>query len=141
MQTVTTNWVIRTAVLGVGAVLVMYAQWPAIYDVLRNARIVPIEEPLTELYFNDSVELPTSAARPLVFSFTIRNLEGKDMVYPYVIRAEFDDGSVVELERNSISVAMNDMVRIPITTRIRPPQSARVIVEVLEKQHISFLVR
>lgn len=123
------------------AVVTVYAAWPSIYASLGDLRVIPSDEPLTELYFNDVESLPESTARPLTFSFTIHNMEGKDMIYPYVVSAEFADGSATVLDRNTIPIAEGDAVRIPETLRLDVSGKARIIVELSAKQHISFLLK
>lgn len=118
----------------------MYSAWPSIYSALHERKVIPADEPLTELYFNDIETLPRSATQALSFSFTIHNMEGKDMIYPYVVRAESPDGRIMVLDRNTIPIAHGDAARIPETLRLVATGKARIIVE-LPDEHISFLLQ
>ncbi|OGG59805.1 hypothetical protein A2765_04430 [Candidatus Kaiserbacteria bacterium RIFCSPHIGHO2_01_FULL_56_24] len=118
----------------------MYSVWPSIYSALYERKVIPADEPLTELYFNDTETLPRSATRALSFSFTIHNMEGKDMIYPYVVRAEFPDDRVMVLDRNTIPIAHGDAVRIPETLHLGVTGKVRIIVE-LPDERISFLLQ
>ena len=119
----------------------LYAEKAQIYAVMVGLKLVPIEEPLTELYFNDTDTLPQSAARPIAFSFTIHNLEGKDMTYPYVVSAKFADKRAFVIDQNTIPIANGDSAKIPES--FRPTLGAQMIIVELpdQKEHISFLVR
>lgn len=119
----------------------IYAAWPSINASLHTLKVMPADEPLTELYFNDIESLPQSATRSLEFSFTIHNLEGKDMIYPYAVLAEFPDGRVTVLDRNTIPIAQGDAVRIPETLRLKASGKVRIIVELPDTQRISFLLK
>lgn len=119
----------------------MYVAWPSINASLHELKVIPADEPLTELYFNDVETLPQSAAQTLIFSFTIHNMEGKDMIYPYVVLAQFPDGRLVELDRNAIPIAEGDAVSIPETLRLKATGKVRIIVELPEAQRVSFLLR
>lgn len=127
-------------VLALLAGVTIYSAWPNIAASLHALKVMPSEEPLTELYFNDVETLPQSPARPLTFSFTIHNLEGKDMIYPYAVLAQFPDGRLVELDRNTIPIADGDAIRIPETLRLKATGEVRIIVE-LPEEHISFLLK
>ncbi len=55
---------------------------------------IPIAiEPLTELYFEDHTKLPQNISldKEYSFQFTIRNLENKDMAYPYSVTKEYSN--------------------------------------------------
>ena len=118
----------------------VYVERAPLYDTLRGLKLVPIEEPVTELYFNDIDKLPTRAGA-LTFSFTIHNLEGKDMVYPYRVVAALEDGRQIELDQSTIPIAAGDASSIPESPRVQTRTGARIIVELPEQnQHISFLI-
>ena len=123
------------------AVGLLYAGRAQIYAVMVGLKLVPLEEPLTELYFNDTDTLPQTASKPLSFSFTINNLEGKDMTYPYIVSAKIVNGQRLILDQNTIPIAKGDAAKIPES--FRPTLGARTIIVELpeQKEHILFLVR
>ena len=108
---------------------------------MAGLKIVPLEEGLTELYFNDTDALPQSAARPIAFSFTIHNLEGKDMTYPYVVSVKFSDGRTLIVDKNTIPIANGDAAKIPESFRAIPGAQMIIIELPEQKEHISFLLR
>lgn len=74
-------------VLGVCA----YQYRVALTAELDSLRLLPREETFTELYVNDfatlAKNLPTSIApkKSILFSFSVHNLEGRHMSYPYAV--------------------------------------------------------
>ncbi len=58
-----------------------------IHDELIALDLLPKPEKLTELYFNNGANLPSSATanQPIQFSFVIHNLETTDYQYKYAI--------------------------------------------------------
>lgn len=112
-----------------------------IHAALADLKLVPLEESVTELYFNDSDTLPQSSAAPMSFSFTIRNLEGRDMVYPYVVSVRTANGTSVVLDTNTIPIGKGGAEKI--SESFRAPRGARAIVVAMpeQQQHISFLLQ
>ena len=108
---------------------------------MAGLKIVPLEEGLTELYFNDTDALPQSAARPIAFSFTIHNLEGKDMTYPYEVSIKFEGGRILVVDKNTIPIANGDAAKIPESFRAIPGAQMIIIELPEQKEHISFLLR
>lgn len=55
------------------------------YSFLEREQFIPHQEAFTELYFTDSAALPATIVKgdKVAFSFTIHNLEGHAMAYPY----------------------------------------------------------
>ena len=53
---------------------------------LAALKLIPVPETYTELYFNNTAQLPTSAtAQPVAFSFSIHNVTGQPTNYPYEV--------------------------------------------------------
>jgi len=120
------------------AIGLLYEARHEFYRVLAAYKLVPEEEGITELYFEDSDALPERGGA-LSFSFVIRNLEGRDMAYPYVVYAE-SAGERVELKRDVVSIAAGEHAVIKAAVRYWG-QSERIIIELPEEnQHIAFLV-
>src|SRR5258707_3350861 len=59
----------------------------SLYNELVTLDLIPKSEKFTELYFNDSTHLPTSATsnRAISFIFVIHNLETVDYQYTYEV--------------------------------------------------------
>ncbi|MEK7098606.1 MAG: hypothetical protein AAB908_01775 [Patescibacteria group bacterium] len=116
----------------------LYEARHELYRVLAAYKLVPHEEGITELYFEDSDALPERAGA-LSFSFVIRNLEGQTMVYPYVVYTEHA-GQRVELKRDVVSIAAGEHAVIETAFRVGG-QSGRIIIELPEQnQRIAFLI-
>lgn len=110
-----------------------------IYALLAEYRLVPIEEGLTELYFENSDALPERAGA-LSFSFILRNLEGKRMVYPYVVYVEYD-GERTELTRDVVTVLEGERALVTTSVVVTRRGSGRIVVELPDQnQHIAFLI-
>jgi hypothetical protein len=78
---------------------------------------IPIgKEPLTELYFNDHLAIPKLAHVNDTYnlSFTINNLEYKDMPYPYKITEKYGNVSKTIAEGN-IFLADNTSTSVPFS--------------------------
>src|SRR5262245_27972307 len=70
---------------------------------LEAWKLVPAPERYTELSFDRPETLPvTVSTRPATFRFTIRNLEGTDTTYPYMVEVKTADGSVQRLAAGSV---------------------------------------
>ncbi len=74
-----------------------------VYDAAVNLGLVPIKENFTELYFKNYSELPKTIESIKIgdevsFSFSIHNMEGKEMDYPYVIyvKNSTDEKTIIE---------------------------------------------
>ena len=66
-----------------------------------------VEEPFTELYFNDFKTLPKIINNEVSFSYTINNLEQQDFSYDVNITAEVFNGNfskIINLKQESINV-------------------------------------
>lgn len=88
------------------AVFVLYGGRHVIYVGLNSLRLIPHEEPITELYFESPLPvLPTINVNDQVaFSFTIHNMEGATTTYQYRVYALTASGtSTVEI--GTISLA------------------------------------
>jgi len=99
-------------------------------------------EPLTELYFNNHTNLPSTIepSKAYSFSFTINNLEYKNMTYNYVIIAEYDNKST-NIDNKYVALVNNQSVSIPETFLI--PENftrAKILVTIKGSQTIDFWV-
>jgi len=73
--------------LVVGMLIFYNLNKAAIYNELVTLDLVPKPEKLTELYFNNSANLPSSATsnQAISFAFVIHNLEAADYQYVYEV--------------------------------------------------------
>lgn len=119
-----------------------YSERLAIVHALAQLRLIPLEESVTELYFSNTDTLPVRNTGSLTFSFTIHNLEGRDMVYPYIVSAQFQNGESVVLDTNTIPIASGDVATIDESLTVRSSGTAALIVTLPEQgEHIQFLLK
>jgi len=76
-----------------------------IQSVLAKNHLLPEPENLTELYFEYHNILPKTIVRRQIynFTFTVHNLENKDMDYPYLVYLETTDKKIV-LDQGVVSL-------------------------------------
>jgi hypothetical protein len=101
-------------------------------------------ETFTELYFEDNLHLPSQVIpkRPYFFQFTLHNLEGKDMQYPYEVYIEvgqdkllFDKGTLFVQENGYKTI----QERFATTDILR---KGEIVVDLVnENQHIDFWIQ
>jgi|SRR5579871_547997 len=110
------------------------------------ASFTPQPETFTELYLNDNPSLPqqVSSYRLYAFSFTIHNLEGKTINYPYeVYLASSGQKSSIDKKTvtlpNSKSVTINELFSFNSGSA---SGSAEIVVNLLNKnQQVDFWVK
>lgn len=127
--------------------LILFAaggQSGAINGKLNERKLIPQPERYTELYFADYESLPRKieSGKPLDFSFVIRNLEGDDTNYPYVVYLEYADGRRENVQTGAVSLANEGSKTIIVTDNVAAdPTIKKVIVQLTEKdQEISFIL-
>lgn len=107
-----------------------------IYDELITLDLIPKPEKLTELYFNDNANLPSSAGANQVirFAFVIHNLETIDYQYTYDVAVKangtrhiLDTGKV--LVKNNQYYVKNEQFNL-----MNSPGSQEVVIELTNKQ-------
>lgn len=86
-----------------------YIERENIYSELNNLKLIPQPEKFTELYFENHASLPRQIVKneTISFSFTIHNLEGIDMKYPYVVYFKNNYGTTT-VEDNIIFIKNNE---------------------------------
>lgn len=82
----------------------------SIYKQLDDLHLIPRQEYFTELYFNNHTNLPKKLAKgvSINFSFAIRNLEGKDKEYPYIVYFKNDKYGTTTLDLKTVLVKDNE---------------------------------
>jgi hypothetical protein len=116
----------------------------SIYNEFITLDLVPKPEKLTELYFNDNANLPSSVTsnQTIGFSFVIHNLETTDYLYTYEVsvnargtRRIVDSGHVL-VKNNQYYVKSENIHSLPL------PGRQKVVVELTNKQQsIDFWIR
>ena len=133
-------------VLIVGVWLFTHAS--AVRQSAAKLSLIPKEEHFTEIYFEDPQQLPRlyMPRKTQEFSFTIHNLEDKDMDYAYqayFIPAEISSTSTALLKRETLHVPKNGYVakKIAYTLDGKILTKDTVVVRLPElKQEIHFIV-
>lgn len=125
----------------VGAIIFFNLNSAALYHELAALDLVPKPERLTELYFNDSANLPATAKKNQVikFAFVIHNLEATD--YPYVYRVSvMAHGTSRIVDSGKVVVKNNQYyVKDERITFVNVSGSQEVLVELINKhQSIDF---
>ena len=128
----------------VGMLIFFTLKRAAIYNELVTLDLIPQPENLTELYFNNHTNLPSSATRNQVisFAFVIHNLEATDYQYTYAVsinahgtRRIIDSGNI--LVKNNQYCVKNEKIHL-----MTSEQSQEVVVELTNKQQsIDFWIR
>lgn len=88
-------------------------------------------ERLTELYFTDPAHLPVRImhGKPFYISFTIHNLEGRNMMYAYRIVLSPASGKSLIVTQKDISLPNNKSQVVTINT-VLPAQAGRFEIDV-----------
>jgi len=79
------------------AALILFRNQGKVEARLKEWKLLPMPETLTELYFEDHLKLAQylDSSKPYKFSFTIHNLEYKTMTYRYRVTATSAQGSSI----------------------------------------------
>src|SRR5258708_1228484 len=105
--------------------------------------LIPEPERFTELYFENHQKLPMKidSQKQYSFSFTIHNLEYKDMIYPYNVSIVTDDKKIV-LQQNTLSLHKNQKQKISVifATSSALPKSEIIVSLPSKGQYIDFWV-
>lgn len=136
-------WVIVLAIL---AVLAFWIEGNThfIKQQLVNVKLIPQPERYTELYFENHLNLPKKsvAGESIRFAFTVHNLEGQKLNYPYVVYFRYEDGSRYVMRRGNISLEHNQSKTTVISYTFNTSDlDGKVVVELVDlKQDINFSI-
>jgi len=99
----------------------------AIKKQLNDWKLLPEPERLTELYFNNSSNLPMTYTpnQSQSFSFTVHNVEYRNMTYYYTISVGSSQSSSTPLQRGSFYLAQNQYKNIPVSLMV-PDLGSRI---------------
>ncbi|HTH93053.1 MAG TPA: hypothetical protein VL576_01045 [Candidatus Paceibacterota bacterium] len=123
------------------AILVFNTQ---ISDALNRLNFTPKLEPYTELYFNNSENLPKSISKgqKITFSFNIHNVEGIQTTYPYTVNFVYKNGQTLSILKGTVTLA-DDETRTVIVSHTSTLTDEEGMVQVTLKnlnQSIDFLI-
>lgn len=115
-----------------------------ITQTLAANNLLPKPETFTELYFNDHQSLPSKmyVDKNYSFSFTINNLEYKDMTYSYEVYVEKDDKRLKTLAKKTMKIPKGEsrVIKVDFPT-LEIAGKAAVVVNLKNKeQKIHFLI-
>ena len=107
--------------------------------------LMPKEDHFTELYFETYPTLSQNDivfGRKIAFSFTIRDLEGKDMDYPYQVYFKSVNKSTILIDSGVLILKNNEFKNITENYRVRENNQHGNIIVFLKNlnQEISFAV-
>lgn len=130
-----TRYALVFAILTVVIVAGAYTYRSAAYKQLDAFKLIPRPERFTELYFENHTNLPKTKVKneTIFFSFTVHNLEGKDMQYPYVVYFKNNYGTTT-VEKSGAFVKDNEYKTITesYTFKSNSPQET-LYVELTDK--------
>lgn len=117
----------------------------SITTTLNRWDLLPRPETFTELYFEDHEHLPTEVIpeKQYVFSFSVHNLEYKNMTYPYNVYLLTGDKKE-PLQNGKISLQQNQKRSIPVRFRISTDsvgEKSKLVVNLSNKhEYIAFWI-
>jgi hypothetical protein len=127
--------------LGVFIGLAIYGIFYAWSWSISISKVQP--ETFTELYFDDNLDLPSKVIprHPYFFQFTLHNVEGKDMEYPYEVYVEIGQDKLI-FDKGMVLVKQNDYKTIHesfAAASVLP--KSEIIVDLINKnQQIDFWI-
>jgi uncharacterized membrane protein len=132
----TSHTTTKSKVLIALSIVVIAVLGASVYQVRNTKAFVDASthqpERYTELYFSDPTTIPTTAAegRQLPVSFTIHNVEAKDMKYTYDLTFTTAVGKTLIQEQQSFSLLTNDSKTITTDIQV-PAYSGKAEVQIL----------
>ena len=120
------------SLVSVGVIVIASLKAPQIKNQLNAWKLLPQPEKLTELYYANSTQLPTTYTpnQPQSFKFTTHNLEYQDLTYHYSVTAQADGSqTTTPISTGSFNLNQNQSTTTPITVTL-PDLGPRVKVTV-----------
>lgn len=116
----------------------------AIHAQLEQWKLIPIPEHFTELYFTSYPRVPQDLApgKKVAFQFTLHNVEGATVVYPYTVSFRYTSGQSKIIRTGTVTLADNETKTISDSyTFVVNGERGAVVVELTGlHQEIRFLV-
>lgn len=112
------------------ALALYYAPSPS--SVLARAKLMPLPERLTEVFFTDYQGIPVSiaAGQTVRIPFTIHNLEGATTTYPYRAYLRYPSGAELALASSTLTLADGAATTTTLAHRFGlAPQGAELFIE------------
>jgi hypothetical protein len=104
----------------------------------------PKKETYTELYFNNPENLPKSivTGEKMRFSFTIHNVEGTQVTYPYTINFVESNGHTVPISKKTITLAdgASQVIAVSVSTISSNEKGHMVVTLTNLNQSIDFIL-
>ena len=126
------------------AVVLIATYRDAIYNELDRLKLVPQPERFTELYFDNYAALPkkTLANQPILFAFTVHNLEGITTTYPYSVYFIDANGIRTSIDKNSVTIPDNATTSVTVGYTFKTSNlTGQVVVNLLNlNQQIDFIL-
>src|SRR6266849_5289395 len=123
-------------ILVTGMIIFFNLNKASIYNEFVTLDLIPKPEKMTELYFNDSANLPSSATSNQVisFAFVIHNLETTDYQYAYDVSVNAN-GTRHIVDSGNVLVKNNQYyVKMEKFNLMNSPGSQEVVIELINKQ-------
>ncbi len=108
------------------------------------AIITPVAEHYTELSFSQRLPLPSVVTqKPIPFSFSIHNVEGQFVSYPYTVALKLPSGSVTQLASGTVPLAEGYSSTVPESITLPKGTGTSEILVILpdQRQEIHFWLR
>ncbi len=133
------------AAIAAGSYLIAQFYGSTVYAGLNSLKLIPQPERFTELYFNNSSNLPraTVAKKPISFSFGIHNVEATTTVYPYEVYFVDNTGYRVNFTSGTVTLASDASTTISVSYTFQSSNlTGEVVVNLpsLNNQSIDFLL-
>lgn len=129
--------------LTVAIIILLNLNSTAVYNELVALDLVPKPEKVTELYFDNSANLPASAAgnQAIRFTFVIHNLETTDYQYAYDVVVIANDGRHIVDVGNVLVKNNQSFIKKEEIHLVNSPGRQDVVVELVDlRQSIDFWV-
>ncbi|HWC57928.1 MAG TPA: hypothetical protein VG621_03195 [Candidatus Paceibacterota bacterium] len=130
--------------LAIVLIVAGYLYRASLYKLAYRFDLVRRDEAFTELYFDDPEALPKSTTKNKTetFSFTIHNVEGSNMDYPYVVYFMNDKGYKTVFAQGTVALADGAYQTITVAHTFTASHQRGTVAVVLTNlnQHIDFLI-
>ena len=123
-------------ILVVAMLIIVNLNRSSVYNELIALDLIPRPERLTELYFNNNANLPTSATRnqAVSFAFVIHNLETIDYQYFYNVSVNVD-GERHIIDKGKVSMKNNQYyIKNEKFNLMASSGSQEIVIELVNKQ-------
>lgn len=116
--------------------LVLYFNRGGIHRFLLAEKLLPLPETFTELYFENHIKLPSlvDLGRKQMFSFTIHNLEARNMSYSYEVYID-TNGIQKPVDVKTIAIKDNGYTTIPESFTLTTAADRSVVVVNLKNKN------